>query len=208
MSGGVDLHENPVTPVTMSGAQYAPYAHNMLGYNPSRVLTIDSRDRDRCRYPSANEFSVRLQREFKKVYSIALRMAIVPAVESTTEHYCVLRSDSLNSDGQNLIQGAVSTDREQRNPVFDRGFAIVPFRRDLPFEGTPAYRPGTTVYTPTVYTKQFSPPLASLDRLDFVLLVRGNGDFPVLHPLPKEPPGTPTDPRNNVLYVLEIVSAV
>lgn len=199
----VDTHNNPVVPINMLGAKYGPYENNALGIQPSKVIVVDSRDRDRSVYPSASSFRVKLQRRYKRVYSVALRMAFVPALEDTTEHYCVLRSRKLA-----LMEGAVATgEQPSRNGVFNDAFALIPFRRDLPYEGTPNWQPGVTVFSDSPFQKQFSPP-QDLSELDLSLWIRGNGDEPMLHPLAEEPEGTTPQAKNNVVYVFEVIAAV
>jgi len=200
-----DIHNSPVVPVSVFGGQYGPYAENMLGIHPTRTIVIDSRDRNRVLYKSANHFRIRLQHEFKRVFSLALRMAIVPATTNTQEHYCVLRVKDTSDNDCALIEGAVSTDREMRNPVFDSSFAIIPFRRDLDSRISPA---PVAVYQAPIFQKQFTPPKAKLNELEFSLYVRGNDSNPTLHALPCEVYTSDTRAENNVLFVFEIISAV
>jgi len=198
----VDINENPVVGMTMTGGLQRGYDNNMLGRAPSVVVAIDSRDRDRCRYKRASNFRIKLPRVFRGVYTVRLLKAIVPFhTDWYPERYVVLRCPELE-----VMEGAKSQDYHVTNPVADLGFAVFSPGPSLPTTGTPAYAPRTLVYDDLVFHKVFSPPRATLSSLSIELWLRGDGTNERRATLPEEAAGTPTAAENNLLLEFEIIS--
>jgi len=228
----VDLYRNPQQPVNTFGEVHRAYASpedlNRRGELSSHIVEVDSRDRNRTRYPNANDFVVQLPTRYKGVYSVELLNAIIPipAEGGATwddaggtacyPRYLVIKSTALQQ-----LEGAQTTNPNQvgagfaanayQCPIANNGFVSLPVINNFPshfLQGLPTAPAG--LYwrkSECRVIKQYFPLLASLERIDIQLFFRGElaDEYPWPFTNENADPTVRTDVEQNIHLVFEIV---
>ena len=219
----VDLFRNPTLPVDNWGAVMKSYDneadHLRIKERAAHMVLVDSRNRNRTRYPNANNFRVQLQHPVRGVYSVELLSAIIPIPEAgaITERFVTIRSPQLQvtepAQATNGEQNAFALQSPYYSPAGDQAFAQIPLIPNFPLAYTGGNDPGDTQATHWKKSecrviKRFFPFKAELRYLDIELVLRNNTNGTIPYPFIDEAanPATPTDPENNIVLVLEIVA--
>ena len=225
----VDLFRNPTKPVDNWGAVLKPYDteedNNRHAERAAHMVVVDSRNRNRTRYPSANNFRVQLLHPVRGVYSVELLSAIIPIPQDgmgnpiVTERYVTIASPELAlmepAQATNGDQTAFALGSPYYSPSGDQAFAEIPLIPNFPL----AYTGGNASDAETTQAthwrksecrviKRFFPFKSELRYLDLSLVLRNNFTGTLPYPLADEStdPVDPTDPELNVLYIFEIVA--
>lgn len=223
----VDLYKNPNMPVDNWGAVMKPYDTDSdllrLSERGAHMVTVDSRNRNRTRFPNANNFRIQFQQPYKGIYSVELLSAIIPIPEAAaiTERYVAIRSRELQTcePGQatNAAQNAFGVDSPYYSPNLDLSFAQIPLIPNFPLAYTGGNAAGAVppVLQATHWkksearvVKRFYPFKAELRYIDIELILRNNTNGEIPYPFTNEAanPATPTAPENNIVLQFEIVA--
>jgi hypothetical protein len=207
----MQVEHNPVVVVDNQGNKVFNDEKNLRGEVNSRIIAIDSRVRDRARYPSANNFKVLFEEEYHGVYSIELLSAIIPiptngaGVRDNVEKYVVMTLDT-GSKLENL-EGAQSTSGSGTfyTPVFDGAFAVIPLINNLPIatDNQATYWERDQMR----FIRRFKGKKETIKSMTIQLHTVDNASFSskTKYQLDDEP-GAVTDPKQNVFFLFEVVS--
>lgn len=217
-----DLYENPTTPIDNWGSILPSYTSKSdylrLNEQPGHIITVDSRNRNRSVFPNANNFRVQLQYPLKGVYSVELLNAIIPIPNTDpdiTERYVTIRSSALQvcepAQASNPNQNSFGVSYYSSN--LDEAFAVIPLIPNFPRAysgGNDAMAVQATHWKRSEcrIIKRFFPLKSELRYLDFELVLRNNTNGFVPYPFTNENPDpeVATNPENNIVLQLEIVS--
>ena len=219
----VDLYKNPTMPVDNWGAVMKPYDneadHLRIKERAAHMVLVDSRNRNRTRYPNANNFRVQLQHPVRGVYSVELLSAIIPIPEAPaiTERFVTIRSPQLQvtepAQATNSEQNAFALQSPYYSASGDQAFAQIPLIPNFPLAYSGGNEAGDTQATHWKKSecrviKRFFPFKSELRYLDIELVLRDNSNGTIPYPFPDEAadPAVDTDPEFNIVLVLEIVA--
>jgi len=222
----MDTYRNPVRPVDSWG--YKPPAYdkpedlNRLGELDSHTLIVDSRARNRNRFPNANSFEIEFQSPLKYVYSVELLSAIVPIPAadnpgwlSAGPRYFVIKSRRLQeleigqttNPTQTAFLGPAGNPLTYTSSITMNGFVDLPLLNNYPshFNAQEA----CLYWRKSEYRvfKRFFPPEDTLNRLDIELWVPDDQQGEYRYPFADENPDptVDTDPEQNIVLKFEIM---
>lgn len=189
---------------TVNGYVVPPPENGPPDVIASRQYVIDSRDRDRSKYPNPARFRVAFPNYAGVIRRVNVITLQAPIPQGVTEKYLVLRAPQLEP---NLEAGQWQAPGQSVGPS---GTA--------PVAGSFAVFPlGSVAAGDTYLFEQFGAPTkasvlgfekSKLEVLDLALQVRGGPSDTALVDVPyaDEPAPGPTSPTNNWLLVLEVVA--
>jgi hypothetical protein len=175
----------------------------------SKLVVLDSRDRDIIADPSANKFKMRIPDVPQGIQSVELVEALIPVlavpVDATVgstpvEQYVVLCIDELQTA---FTAQPVDPNSRNFNPVCQGSFAQFIMASELAGGDTYLHWSRTSGRRAI---KTFPEPLDKLSQLTIRLWSRTSGSTPLLYPLPNETPAAPLSPLNNIFLRFEIIS--
>jgi len=221
----MDLN-GPEHPVDSWGQVFPSYNGdenlNRRGELASHIINVDSRARNRNRYPNANNFIVNMPVPFKYVLSIELLNATVPIPDpevagwnGVAPRYFVIRSNILEQ-----LEGAETTNPAQTaffdvsgNPISyhgtitNRAFVTLPVLNNFPSHFNADHAALYWRKSECRVIKRFFPPRATIDSIDIQLFFPNNVGRE--HPWPftdeNPDPTVATSPELNVLFTFEVV---
>ncbi|BBI30320.1 hypothetical protein QKT49_gp443 [Acanthamoeba castellanii medusavirus] len=208
--------ESPLQTLDSRGNTQPPRA-TTPGVMAPRIVTLDSRDRNRASHTSARNFKLKLQhKNIQLVRSIELLEAVIPvlsvptsATDTTPETYVVM---DIKVGGKVLESGIISaqaSDATQNpasshNAVSEEAFAHF-IIADALAVGAPYLVWKSNNQHRLV--RRFPEALTRLDEIEVTFKVRRDSTTSSLYPLAEEPVELGTSPLNNVFLKFEIVAA-